>query len=53
VPQEGLPHGVSSLSSLVSWLCIETVPAFRYSVFAVFRVNEEAEDVNRSYSLAV
>jgi hypothetical protein len=26
VPQEGLPHEVSSF---VSWLCIEIVPAFR------------------------
>lgn len=28
-------------------------PRFGYSVFAVLRVNEEAEDVNRSYNLVV
>jgi hypothetical protein len=49
VPQESLLHRVSS-----SVGCVLTFfQRFGYSIFAVFRVNEEAEDVNRSCSLMV
>ena len=47
--QEGLSHVVSSLVGCV----LKLLQRCRYSVFALFRVNEEAEDVNRSYSRAV
>ena len=49
VSQEGLPHGVSSLDGCV----LKFFQRFGYSIFALFRVDEKAEDVNRSYSLMV